>query len=119
MKIILDTNFLIDCIRFKIDIKSELAGNELFIVDSIMPEIKKISDRKTKESNLAKMVLDLIVENKFKLLESKNRDTDESILLYSKEGYVIATQDRILKNKIKKLRGKLMYIRQKKYFVFE
>jgi len=119
MKIILDTNFLIDCLRFRIDLKSELKGNELFIIDSIMPEIKKISERKTKESTLAKMVLNLIVENKFKLLESKNRDTDESLFLYSKEGYAIATQDRVLKNKIKKAGGKIIYIRQKKYVSFE
>jgi rRNA-processing protein FCF1 len=117
MKIILDTNFLIDCIRFKIDIKSEFRGNELFIVDSIILEIEKIAKRKTKEASLAKIALDII--NDLKVLKSKQDETDDSLIEYSKEGYVIATQDRDLKSKIKKLGGKVIYIRQKKYVVSE
>jgi rRNA-processing protein FCF1 len=39
-------------------------------------------------------------------------------LSYAKKGYVIATQDKILKDKIKKVKGKLAVIRQKKYVVF-
>lgn len=117
MKIILDTNFLIDCIRFKIDIKSELRGNELFIVESIIPEIEKISKRKTKESPLAKITLEII--SNFKILESREKETDDSLIEYSKEGYAVATQDKVLKNKIKKIGGKVTYIRQKKYVIFE
>ena len=117
MKIILDTNFLIDCIRFKIDIKSEFRGNELFIVESIIPEIERITKRKTKESSLAKIVLEII--SNLKTLKSIQKETDDSLIEYSKEGYAIATQDRTLKNKIKKTGGKTIYIRQKKYVSFE
>ena len=46
MKVILDTNFLIDSIRFKIDIKSELKGNELFVIESIISEVEKIAKPK-------------------------------------------------------------------------
>jgi len=116
MKIILDTNFLIDCIRFKIDIKSELAGNDLFVLDSVIFEIGKIAKRGTKESSLAKLALEFIAKNNLKLLETGKKDADESLLAYSKD-YAIATHDRVLKNKLKKLGAKLIYIRQKKYVV--
>ena len=119
MKIILDTNFLIDCIRFKIDVKSELAGNELFVLDSIVFEIEKITKRRTKESSLAKLALDYIKRKDLKTFKSKEKNTDMSLLNYSKKGYVIATHDRVLKNKIKKIGKKVIFIRQKRYVVFE
>jgi len=119
MKVILDTNFLIDCIRFKIDIGSELIGNEMFVLESIVFEIEKITKRGTKESSLAKIALDYIKRKGLKVLKSKEKNTDLSLLKYSKKGYAIATQDRILKNKLKKAGGKVIYIRQKKYVVFE
>jgi rRNA-processing protein FCF1 len=118
MKIILDTNFLIDCVRFKIDLKSELAGNELFVLDSIIFEIGKIAKRGTKESSLAKLALEFIAKNNLKLLETGKKDADESLIAYSKS-YAIATHDRILKNKLKKLGAKIIYTRQKKYLVVE
>lgn len=118
MKVILDTNFLIDCLRFKVDVKSELAGNELFILDSVVFEIGKIMERRTKESSLARLALEFIAKNNFKMLETGKKDADESLIKYSKE-YAIATHDRALKNKLKKLGAKLIYIRQKKYLVVE
>jgi rRNA-processing protein FCF1 len=119
MKIILDTNFLIDCMRFKVDLKSELVGNELFVLDSVIFEIGEITKRGTKESSLAKLVLEFIAKNNFNVLVTEKKDVDESLVEYSKQGYAIATHDRALKNKLKKLGAKLIYIRQKKYLVVE
>lgn len=119
MKIILDTNFLVDCIRFKIDIKSELAGNEVFLTDQIVSEIDKITKRGTKESGLAKLALDYIKREGLKILKSKENNTDLSLLNYSKKDYAIATHDKVLKNKIKKAGGRIIFIRQKRYVVFE
>ena len=118
MKIILDTNFLVDCVRFKVDLKSELAGNELFVLDSVIFELEKISKRGTKESSLARLALDFINKNNLKILETGRKDADESLIRHSKE-YAIATHDRVLKNKLKKLGAKIIYIRQKKYLVVE
>jgi rRNA-processing protein FCF1 len=118
MKVILDTNFLIDCMRFNIDIKTELAGNELFVSESILFEIEKIIERGTKESFLAKLALDFIKKNNFKVLESEE-NVDESLISYSKQGYTIATHDRTLKTKLKKAGAKIIYIRQKRYLVVE
>jgi rRNA-processing protein FCF1 len=116
MKVILDTNFLIDCMRFKVDLKE--LGNELFVLDSVIFEIGKIAKRGTKESSLAKLALEFIAKNNFKILETGKNDADESLLAYSKD-YAIATHDKALKNKLKKAGAKIIYIRQKKYLVVE
>ena len=117
MKIILDTNFLVDCVRFKIDMLKELAGNEIYTIESVFQELHKIAERNTKDAQIAKISLKIASE--LEVLPSKERETDDSMLVYSKEGYVIATQDSVLKGRIKDAGGKFVYIRQRKYFVFE
>jgi rRNA-processing protein FCF1 len=119
MKIILDTNFLIDCLRFNLDIKSELAGNEIFILDDVIFEIEKIAKRKTKEYVLAKLALEFVAKSNIKILKADEKDVDKSLISYSKQGYAIATHDIKLKNKLKRLNSKIMFIRQKKYVVIE
>ena len=119
MKIILDTNFLVAVDKFKIDIFSELRGNDLFTLDTVINELKKISHGKGKDSVSAKVALELIKNKGLKILKSKEKETDLSLLSYAKKGYIIATQDKILRDKLKKNRRKIIFIRQKKYVVFE
>jgi len=119
MRVVLDTNFLVDCVRFKVDISSELVGNELFVLDSVLFELEKIAGRGSKESAFAKMALDYVKGKGLKILKSKEKSTDKSLQSYSEQGYAIATHDRVLKNRIKNNGGKVIYIRQKRYVVFE
>jgi len=110
MKIILDTNFLVDAVRYKVDIFDQLKGNELYVLDSIIFELEKITERKTKESRLAKIVLEMI-KGKVKIIKTNRKTADPFLIEYSNKGYRIATHDRKLKKKIKNV----IYIRQKKY----
>jgi rRNA-processing protein FCF1 len=118
MKILLDTNFLIDIVRFKIDF-SELKGNELFVLDSVLEELEEISEKNSKDSVSARIALELVEGKGLKILKSKERQADLSLLEHSKKGYVIATQDVKLKRKLRKVGAKIAYIRQKKYVIFE
>ena len=117
MKIILDTNFLMAVSQFKIDIFQELKGHELYIIDAILAELKKLSKGNSKHSKAALLALVLIENKHLKTLPSKKKSADNLLIMYSKKGYVIATQDRILRNKIKKAGGKSIYIRQRKYVI--
>lgn len=119
MRIILDTNFLMAIPQFKIDVFSQLRGNEIFVLDSVITELKKISKGTGKNSVAARIALELLKRKDLKILKSKEEDTDLSLLAYSKRGYLIATQDKVLRDKLKKGGGKVIYIRQKKYVVFE
>lgn len=105
--------------QFKVNIFLELKGNKLFTLDTVITELKRISKGKGKNSLAAKVALNLIKRKALKVLKSKEKITDVSLLKYSKKGYAIATQDKILKDKLKRGGGNVIYIRQKKYVVFE
>jgi rRNA-processing protein FCF1 len=111
MKIILDTNFLMDVLRFKIDIRCELAGNELFMLKSEIFELRQIKERGSKDSKLAGVALEF--SKSVKMLEPIQAKVDDSLVSYSKVGYAIATHDRKLKEKLKGSR--IIYVRQKRY----
>jgi len=118
MKVILDTNFLIDFLRFNVGL-NELAGSELFTLDTNIVEIERLAERKTAESKLANLALQFLATNNIKILKSMERETDNSLVTYSKEGYAIATHDKVLKGKLKKAGARIIYIRQKRYLVVE
>ena len=101
MKIILDTNFLMTALRFKVDIFSELKGNELFVITNIISELEKLSKGNSKDVKYAKLSLEMVKRKGLKVLTSKEKNTDKSLVEYSKKGYAIATQDRPLKEIIK------------------
>ncbi len=119
MRVILDTNFLMAATQFKTNIFSGLRGHKVFVSRNIIRELNELSSKKGKNAKAAKIALQLIKRKGLKVLISKERNTDKSLIQYSKRGYVIATQDRALRDKIKKSGAKVIYIRQKKYLELE
>ena len=108
-KIILDTNFLIYCIQFKIDIVSEIDRvcffpYKLAIIDKTLNELEKV---KPKELNLIKIFVE-----KLEIIRTEETKVDLALINLSKE-CIVATQDKELK---RSLRGPVLVIRQKKYF---
>lgn len=117
MKVILDTNFLMAVSQFKIDVFLQLRGSSIFVTDSIIKELEGFSNGSSKKAMSARMALQLIKTKGLKVLKPKERNVDKSLTLYSFKGYVIATQDRELRENIKRAGGKSIYIRQKKYVI--
>jgi len=97
-QIILDTNFVLTCIKQKIDFFEELVGNQILIPEQVLSELARL---KTPNSGLA---LKLLEKNKFKKINlEKGKTTDNKIINYAREnpGIIVATLDREIKNKIK------------------
>ncbi len=109
MKIILDTDFILNAVRNKIDITQELKRTTLEI-----PEIyyldKTIEELNNKKDN--KLALTLI--KRFKIIKTEQNTTVDNLILQQK-GYAVATQDKALKEKLKKRKIAVFTIRQKKY----
>jgi len=118
LKILLDTNFLLDVLRYKLDfsIFQELEENvELFISSETLREIKSMANRKTKEGRLAIVALKLIESQKIKIVQSLKKEVDEDLLeLSKKEGFIVATNDKDLKEKLKKENVRIICLRNKK-----
>ncbi len=111
MQILLDTNFVLIPGQFRIDIFSQLKGNQLFILDRTLEELKKISK--------AKLALSLLKKNKVKILKTEStKSTDDLILEIAKKKQIaVATQDKLLKQRLKKNKVKIITLRQKKYLI--
>jgi len=107
-KVILDTNFLLTAIKFKIDIFSQLQEYDIYILDKTLKELENKKDEK-----LAK---ELIKKYNVKIIKT---DSDKYVddLLLEFNDYIIATQDKALKEKLKKAKISTISLRQKKYLV--
>ncbi len=106
--IILDTNFLMYCTNYKIDLFSEIEricnfNYKLAVLSSTINELEKI---KPNNLNLIKKFIE-----KFEIIKV-NGYVDKELIKLSNSDTMIATQDRELKRKLK---GPIIVIRQKKY----
>ncbi|MBS3168244.1 ribonuclease VapC [Candidatus Woesearchaeota archaeon] len=107
--IIVDTNFLIYCAKFKIDFFSEidrlmLTNYKIVTLNTIIEELEKV---KPKELKLIKRFLE-----KVEIIKTNEKKVDKELQFLSSKDFIIATQDRELKQKLK---GPKIIIRQKKY----
>jgi rRNA-processing protein FCF1 len=117
MKVILDTSFLIDLVRYKIDIKNldEILAEkyELITISPVIKELEKIASSRKKESKYAKLALKLINLHKIKILTSSEKSADKALTSLSKDA-IIATNDTELRKRLKTKRIKTIYLRAKK-----
>lgn len=113
MKFLLDTNFLLIPLKFKVDVFSELeefGKPELYILDLVLKELEKIKT--------GPFALEFIKKKKVKILKSSGKNTDNEIeRIASEKNLVVCTQDRKLIKKLKISGIKVVYLRQKKYLV--
>ena len=119
-KIILDTNFLTLPHQFKIDIFSEIdrimeENYELFTLDSVINELNKLSESKGKDAVAAKIGLKLIKEKKIKVIDTKEKNVDKTIVSISNKDTIVATNDKILRKKLNDKNIKTIYLRSKKF----
>ena len=116
-KVILDTSFILACVKQKIDFFEEinLMGIEIVIPEQVISEIKRVSDsnKKLRFRNHAKLALEILEKNKFESVCLGKGHVDKLLVKFAKTNnqIVVATLDRELKNKI---RNRKMVIREKK-----
>ena len=116
-KILLDTNFLLTMVRYKIHGFEEMKEKgkiEFYTLSSVIGEMDSLgkSDKKIKhETDLVKQILK---NNNVKIIEAKMPNVDNEMVEKSK-GYVVATNDKALREKIKSFGGKTVYIRSLNY----
>ena len=100
-EIILDTSFILTCIRNKIDFFEQLKldGIRILIPKQVIKEIEGISHSRIE----AKLALKLIKINKPKIIGLPGKKTDNAIINYSKKNpnVIVATLDREIKSKVK------------------
>ena len=130
MMILIDTNFILTCVKQKIDLFSELRkefGNTTIVIpQQTLNELSKLIIKKTlnlKEKTAAKLSLDLITKNLIFIIDLKNKNVDQGIINYinsnKDESFYLATLDRNLKKRIKNQKTRFLTIRNKKKIKIE
>tara|TARA_Y100000034_G_C6854017_1_gene387802 strand:- start:1062 stop:1412 length:351 start_codon:yes stop_codon:yes gene_type:complete len=111
-KIILDTNFLLSCLNFRIDFIREIKriSNFNYTLHIFKGTLKELEGKK-----LGKLAKDIIKKQNIKVINGKNSYVDKDILDL-KGNYIIATNDKEL---IKKLKLPIIRIKQKKYLILQ
>ena len=133
-KILLDTNFLLIPAAFNVDIFSEFnrifPKNKLFILDKSIEELINIElKQKGKYKQEARLGLQMVKKYKISTIKTekhinayKSTSTipvvDDLIVDFAITGdYLVATQDKEIKVKLKKHNKKNITLRQKKYLI--
>ncbi|MCK4647580.1 hypothetical protein KAT24_01470 [Candidatus Pacearchaeota archaeon] len=113
--VVLDTSFILTCIRNKIDFLEEikLKGFQIVVPKQVIKELERlVKTKKGKIKNQSKLALKLLKINKPKLIDLKTNYVDKGIVKYSKKhDIIVATLDSELKKKIKNSK---LVIREKK-----
>jgi rRNA-processing protein FCF1 len=121
-KIIIDTNFLLVPEQFKVDIfteiKNALGDVEFYIIDKTLDELQKIIDNGGKDKIAAKIGLELVKRKKLNELTSTSY-VDDAIVEVCKQDpkFMVATNDVVLKRKLRKINIKTIELKQKKYII--
>ena len=122
-QIILDTNFLLIPSKFRVDIFEEIHRlcsfkYSLCIIDRTLDELRSIT-KPLKEKMHAKLAMKLINAYKINILKTeKDGDVDSLILqTVNKQDFIVATQDKFLKKKLKSGGIPVITLRQKQYLI--
>jgi rRNA-processing protein FCF1 len=104
--VILDTNFILSCVRKKIDFFHEIkfSGLKIIIPIQVIDELKNLSETgNLKLRDEAKLSLKLLEKNSFEKADLKIKNVDNGIVKIAKEheDYIIATLDKEIQSKIK------------------
>jgi rRNA-processing protein FCF1 len=121
--ILLDTNFLLIPGTLGIDIFREIDRiadfrHKICIIDRTVDELHRIIEEQSgAHKAAAELGLKLLEKEGVKPLKTETiKNVDELILkTANKEDFIVATQDRALKAKLRSKRVPLMILRQKKY----
>jgi rRNA-processing protein FCF1 len=117
IKVLLDTNFLLTMVRQKIHGLEEIKGKipaEFYTLSRVIFEIKGLAKEDKKIANEWRVVEQVLKNNNVKIIDSEQMDVDSELVKLSKD-YVIATNDKLLRQKVKAAGGKTIFIRSLTY----
>jgi len=126
MKVILDTNIFLVPEKFKVDIFEEFdrlidEKYDLITIEPVVKELKKLSMGNSRDARAARFGLKFLEAKSIKVTKTKEDTADKAIVSLSEnflrksEECAVATLDKELKRKLKKIGVKVIYLRNKKY----
>ena len=120
--VILDSSAIMMLFEFSIDLEDELTrllGRFRVVVPSpIVKELRYLSEQgKGKKRLIAKPALELI--KKYEIVDERGTGDDSVLSLAQRLNAIVITNDRVLKNRVKKTGLRIIYLRGKNRLVLE
>ncbi|MEW6295451.1 MAG: PIN domain-containing protein [Candidatus Diapherotrites archaeon] len=117
-KIALDTNFLLSVSELRKDLVEEIrkefgARAEIIAPEAVIKEIERLKERDKSTAKKCRIALELIKKKKIRVLKGKKENADKELIELSMKGFIIATNDSMLKKEIRMLGGKNLFLRKK------
>ena len=116
MKILMDTNFMMDCFRNRIEM-AELfdlfPGARLATIPQVVRELSRLAARKSTNSRQAKVALSLI--DGIEIVDAPEGNTDAVLAELTGKDVVVATNDEGLRRRISAKGLKTIYLRGRKH----
>ena len=121
MNILLDTNFILECVKNKIDLDDLKIYGNLFLPIEVYSELQNILlDKRQKEKNkaIAKLALQILDRKNLKTISLEIDKVDDGIINYVRrnDNIIVATLDKELKSRLEGI-AKILTIRNKKKIV--
>ena len=116
MEVILDTNFIMTCLKEKIDFTDAEKFGRVVIPEQVIDELeKKSKEGKVKDRDNAKLALDIIKKKKLEIIKLERKFVDAGIKRYvsDSQDIIVATLDKELKKAVKG-KAKILTIRARK-----
>lgn len=121
MKIIIDTNFLMIPAQFGIDIFTEIERitnfkHEICVLGKTMKELEKImQEQKGKHKRAAKLAKQIVESKKIKIIETNEEGSvDQTLIKMAEKAKIaVATQDKLLRARLKEKGAYLIGLRHK------
>ncbi len=118
-RVALDTNILLDMTRLKIDIFDQiqrLVGDGILVVPiQVKQELQTLSIEKGKTGAAARVALHAIQKYRVKTVAANAENGDEALQELAQKGYIIATNDKALRQSLKNAPQRAIVVRQSKY----
>jgi len=120
--VVLDSSAVMMLFEFSIDLEDELTrllGRFRVVVPSpIVKELRYLSEQgKGKKRLIAKPALELI--KKYEIVDERGTGDDSVLSLAQRLNAIVITNDRVLKNRVKKTGLRIIYLRGKNRLVLE
>ncbi len=122
LRVALDTNILLDMTRLKIDVFAGvrgLVGSCVFCVPiQVKQELQTIAIEKGKDGVAARVALESLSTYQVKVVPATAEGGDQALRELAQKGYIVATNDKGLRQSLKNTPQRVIVVRQSKYLAW-
>jgi rRNA-processing protein FCF1 len=114
---------LLDITRLKIRVLEqipELVGGCIIVIPiQVKHELETLAAERGKTGIAARVALEVLQKNHIRIVSATAQNGDQALQELSKKGYIIATNDKALRQSLKNAPQRAIVVRQSKYLAWQ